>query len=233
MSPLYEPRCHTDSLFFSARLTECCGLASLTYPALGPRTDTIGPPSPSIEFKLHDVPDTDYKAENGTGELWLRGPSLMQGYYNRPDLTKEAITSDGWFRTGDVATLTEDGTVQILDRIKSLAKLSQGEYIALENLESRYRDCRSIKNICLIAHSDMNYIIGVVEPESDGVDKNKLLKELQDTARKTDMNRAETLKDIIVTKDTDWMTAFGTTSGKIKRGEVEKAYKDDIKKMYS
>ncbi|ORZ15193.1 hypothetical protein BCR42DRAFT_416590 [Absidia repens] len=216
-------------------LTECCGLASLTYPALGPVVSSIGPPSPSIEFKLHDVADTDYKAENGTGELWLRGPSLMKGYYNRPDLTKEAITQDGWFRTGDVAKMNDDdGTIQIVDRAKNLAKLSHGEYIALESLESKYRDCRSIKNICLVAQSDKSYIIGIVEPtdDADANNKDKILKELQTTARKAEMNRPETIKDLIVTRDVDWMKEFATSSGKIKRKEVEKAYKDDIKKVY-
>ncbi|KAI8078701.1 uncharacterized protein BX664DRAFT_342508 [Halteromyces radiatus] len=212
-------------------LTECCGLASLTYPALGPMMDSIGPPSPSIEFKLVDVPDTDYKAENGIGELWLRGPSLMRGYYKRPDLTKQAITSEGWFRTGDVATLNkEDGTIRITDRAKNLVKLSHGEYIALESLESKYRDCRAIKNICLIAHSHKSYIIAVVEPEQDQ-DATVLLKQLQDTARSAGMNKAETVQKVIPSH-VDWIHHFMTTSGKIKRLDIEKEYKDQIDKLY-
>ncbi|CAO3612956.1 unnamed protein product [Cunninghamella echinulata] len=214
-------------------LTECCGLASLTYPALGPVISSIGPPSPSIEFKLVDVEDTDYKAVNGIGELWLRGPSLMKGYYNRPDLTKEAITPDGWFKTGDIATFCDDGTLKITDRAKNLVKLSQGEYIALENLESKYRDARSIKNICLVAHSDRNYIIAIVEPDNDDSDKKPILSELQEIGKKNNLNRVEIVKDIIVTRNVDWMKEFATSSGKIKRRDVEKAYKEDIEKIYT
>ncbi|KAI8059275.1 hypothetical protein BC940DRAFT_265133 [Gongronella butleri] len=214
-------------------LTECCGLASLTYPALGATVGIIGPPSPSIEFKFMDVPDTDYKAANGTGELLLRGPSLMTGYYKLPDITKEAMTPDGWFRTGDVARLNDDGTVKIIDRAKYLVKLNHGEYIALENIESKYRgDCRQIKNICVIAWSSKDYIIAVVEPTDDDVEKASLLKDLQATAKKTGCNRAETVKDIIVTRNVNWMEEYATTSGKIKRRDVEKAHEEEINNLY-
>lgn len=219
----------SDNLY---RLTECCGLAAVTLPSLGMATGIIGPPSPSIEFRFVDVPDTDYKAEDKIGELWLRGPSLMRGYYKRPDITKETMTPDGWFKTGDIAKLNPDGTFAISDRVKNLVKLSHGEYVALENLESKYRNCSSIKNICLIADSDKSYIIGIVEPADNNVDKDKLLKELQQTATSSRCNRVEVVKDIIVTRDKDWTDGFMTTSSKIKRKDIMKAYQEDIKKIY-
>ncbi|ORE08701.1 hypothetical protein BCV72DRAFT_248647 [Rhizopus microsporus var. microsporus] len=198
-------------------LTECCGLAAVTLPSLGMTTGIIGPPSPSIEFRFVDVPDTDYKAEDKIGELWLRGPSLMRGYYKRPDITKEAMTPDGWFKTGDIAKLNPDGTFAISDRVKNLVKLSHGEYVALENLESKYRNCSSIKNICLVADSDKSYIIGIVEPADNNVDKDKLLKELQQTATSSGCNRVEVVRDILVTRDKDWTDGFMTTSNPLKR----------------
>ncbi|KAG0766854.1 hypothetical protein G6F62_008134 [Rhizopus arrhizus] len=213
-------------------LTECCGLAAVTLPSLGLVTGIIGPPSPSIEFRFVDVPDTDYKAKDNVGELWLRGPSLMRGYYKRSDITNEALTSDGWFKTGDIAKLNPDGTFAIADRVKNLVKLSHGEYIALENLESKYRNCSAIKNICLVADSDKSYIIGVVEPADNDVNKDKLLKELQQTASSSGCSRVEIVKDIIITRDRDWMKDLMTTSGKVKRKEVEKAYKKEIEKVY-
>lgn len=215
-----------------SRLTECCGLAAVTLPSFGMVTGVIGPPSPSIEFRFVDVPDTDYKAEDNVGELWLRGPSLMRGYHKRPDLTKEAITSDGWFKTGDIARLNDDGTFAITDRAKNLVKLSHGEYIALENLESKYRNCNSIKNVCLIAESDKSYIIAVVEPADDKVDKDELLKELQQTASSSGCSRVETIKDIVVTREVDWQKEYMTTSGKIKRRDIVKGNKEEIEKVY-
>ncbi|KAI8383027.1 membrane dipeptidase-domain-containing protein [Blakeslea trispora] len=201
-------------------LTECCGLAAITLPNFGLMTGAIGPPSPSIEFRFVDVPDTDYKAKDNVGELWLRGPSLMRGYHKRPDLNKEAITEDGWFKTGDIARLGSDGMFSITDRAKNLVKLAHGEYIALEALESKYRNSNDIKNICLVADSDKSYIIGVVEPSDNNVDKDKLLKELQQVATSSGCSKVETVKDIVVTRDKDWQKEFMTTSGKIKRKDI-------------
>ncbi|KAI9031689.1 hypothetical protein CLU79DRAFT_729632 [Phycomyces nitens] len=214
-------------------LTECCGLGAVTLPSLGIVTGLVGPPSPSVECKLVDVPDTDYKADNGIGELWIRGPSIMRGYHKRPDITKEALTEDGWFKTGDVAHFTETGSIAITDRIKNLVKLSHGEYIALESLESKYRNSNEIKNICLIANSERSYIIGVVEPKNDSVDKDSLLRELQETAKKSGCSRVEIVKDILVTRNEDWASEYLTTSGKLKRRDIYKSNKDEIEKIYT
>jgi long-chain acyl-CoA synthetase len=195
-------------------------------------TGAIGPPSPSIEFRFVDVPGTDYKASDNVGEIWLRGPSLMRGYYKRHDLTKEAITEDGWFKTGDIGRLNKDGTFSITDRAKNLVKLAHGEYIALENLESKYRNSNSIKNICLIADSDKSYIIAVVEPSDKDVDKDVLLKELQNSASSSGCSRVEIIKDVVVTRNVDWMKEYMTTSGKIKRRDVIKGNKEEIEKVY-
>ncbi|KAI9272018.1 membrane dipeptidase-domain-containing protein [Sporodiniella umbellata] len=217
-------------------LTECCGLAAMTIPELGLLTGAIGPPSASIEFRLVDVPDTDHKAENNEGELWLRGPSLMRGYYKRPDITEEALTSDGWFKTGDIAQLNSDGSFAITDRLKNLVKLAHGEYIALENVESKYRNSSSIKNICLVADSNKSYIVGVVEPSDDNADKDSLLKELQQTAKSSGCNRVEIVKDIVVTRKIDWSKDLMTTSGKMKRKDqvmtVGKDKKEPINRVH-
>ncbi|KAI7851486.1 membrane dipeptidase-domain-containing protein [Circinella umbellata] len=214
-------------------LTECCGLGAITVPALGMITGAIGPPSPSVEFKLVDVPDTDYKAENGIGELYIRGPSRMHGYYKRPDLNKEAFDEDGWFKTGDVAQLRSDGSFAITDRAKNLVKLSHGEYIALESLESKYRNNQKIKHICIQANSNKDYIIALVEAVDENADKDALLKELQNTAREADCNRVEIIKNIFITKDVDWGQKYMSNSGKLKRKDIEKDYEEEIKKIYN
>lgn len=180
-----------------------------------------------------DVPETDYMAENGMGELWIRGPSLMRGYYKRKDLTDEAIQEDGWFKTGDVAQLREDGTFAITDRAKNLVKLAHGEYIALEGLESKYRNSSDIKNICIVADSNKDHIVALVEASKSGADKDSLLKSLQETARHSNCNRAEIVKDIYVTEGVDWAEKYLTTSGKLKRKAIEEDYEQEIKKIYN
>jgi long-subunit acyl-CoA synthetase (AMP-forming) len=62
-------------------------------------------------------------------------------YFKQEALTKEAITEDGWFKTGDIGQWESDGTLSIIDRIKNLVKLQNGEYIALDRLESIYKAC--------------------------------------------------------------------------------------------
>jgi long-chain acyl-CoA synthetase len=82
-----------------------------------PRTDcSVGLAIPGIELRL-DGADT---SADGTGELWVRGPNVMQGYYRAPQLTAETITPDGWLRTGDLARIEPDGAVFIVGRSKEL-----------------------------------------------------------------------------------------------------------------
>lgn len=72
-------------------------------------------------------------AEN---EVLVKGPTVMQGYFNRPEATAEAFTADGWFRTGDAGTLDADGSLTLTDRIKDLFKTSNGKYIAPQAIET-------------------------------------------------------------------------------------------------
>lgn len=99
---------------------------------------SVGVPMPCAEVKLVDVPDAGYFANNkpSQGEIWLRGPSITKGYYNRDKETAEAFTEDGWFKTGDIGQWEPTGTVKIIDRKKNLVKTLNGEYIALEKVPS-------------------------------------------------------------------------------------------------
>jgi long-chain acyl-CoA synthetase len=72
------------------------------------------------------------------GEVCFWGPANMKGYFKNPEKTKEAIFGDGWVCSGDVAVVNPDMSFTIIDRAKSIFKLSQGEYIAPEKLENVY-----------------------------------------------------------------------------------------------
>jgi long-chain acyl-CoA synthetase len=81
-----------------------------------PRADcSVGPPIPGIEIRLHE-PDP----ETGVGELWVRGPNVMKGYYRAPQLTADTVTDGGWLHTGDLARLEADGAIAIVGRSKEL-----------------------------------------------------------------------------------------------------------------
>ncbi len=80
-----------------------------------PRTDTsVGYALPDVELKIHEPDD------HGVGELWIRGPGVMKGYYRDPARTAEVLTPDGWFRSGDLSRIDPDGALHIVGRLKEL-----------------------------------------------------------------------------------------------------------------
>jgi len=99
-------------------------------------TDAIGPMESCIELKLVSVPSMDYLASSSPpqGEVFLRGPCVTTGYFNRPQETEETFTADGWMRTGDIGEIDQNGMLRVIDRKKNLVKTLRGEYIALEKV---------------------------------------------------------------------------------------------------
>jgi long-chain acyl-CoA synthetase len=86
-------------------------------------TGTIGYPLPSTDVSVRSSDGTSLPLGE-RGELCVKGPQVMAGYWNRPDETAKVMTSDGWFRTGDVAVILPDGQVKIVDRMKDMVLVS-------------------------------------------------------------------------------------------------------------
>lgn len=106
-----------------------------------PTTQHVGGPTPSVKIRLKDVPEMGYYAKDipyPRGEICFKGPSILKGYFRDPEKTAEVLSSDGWLASGDVGVIRDDGSIQIVDRAKSIFKLSQGEYIAPTKLENIY-----------------------------------------------------------------------------------------------
>ncbi|KAJ5383269.1 AMP-dependent synthetase/ligase [Penicillium concentricum] len=94
--------------------------------------------APCVEACLASLPDMEYSVDDKPfprGELLLRGNNMFREYYKNEEETRNAVTEDGWFRTGDVCTIDEKGRFIIIDRRKNVLKLAQGEYISPERLE--------------------------------------------------------------------------------------------------
>ncbi|RKO93635.1 hypothetical protein BDK51DRAFT_21855 [Blyttiomyces helicus] len=118
--------------------TETCAATSATlfddHRAIG----KTGPILANTEVKLVDIPEMDYRSTDKPdprGEIWLRGPTIFKGYYKDEKKTAEALTEDGWLKTGDVGLFDANGRIKIIDRRKNIFKLAQGEYVAPEKLE--------------------------------------------------------------------------------------------------
>ncbi|HEX8083453.1 MAG TPA: 4-coumarate--CoA ligase family protein [Solirubrobacteraceae bacterium] len=99
------------------------------------RPGTIGPALPNTECRIVDPETGEDAEEGGRGELWIRGPQVMQGYLNNEEATRSTIDGDGWLHTGDVAIVDADGYFSIVDRVKELIKY-KGFQVAPAELEA-------------------------------------------------------------------------------------------------
>jgi long-chain acyl-CoA synthetase len=103
-------------------LTECSPVVSVNIPGKS-KLGTVGPVVPETEVRVVDEQEND-AAEGATGELWIRGPQVMQGYWQQPEATRDVINRDGWFKTGDFAQIDDEGYIKIVDRKKDMILVS-------------------------------------------------------------------------------------------------------------
>ena len=194
----------------------------------------------SAEVKLVDFPEAGYHATNKPrpqGEIWIRGPSVMSEYYDNPQETAAAMTADGWFKTGDIGEWDKNGHLKVIDRKKNLIKTLNGEYIALEKLESIYRAATVVANICVYADEQRTKPIAIIVPaepalkqladrigvKGTGIEdlvhnvklQDAVLKELQQTGRQGGLSGIEIIEGVVLA-DEEWtpqnvstLAAFG------------------------
>jgi long-chain acyl-CoA synthetase len=103
---------------------------------------TVGPVLENVEVKIAD-----------DGEILCKGPNIMLGYYKEPELTKEAIDEDGYFHTGDIGNLDDEGFLKITDRKKEMFKTSGGKYIAPQVVENKLKESFFIEQLMVIGEN--------------------------------------------------------------------------------
>jgi len=123
-------------------LTETAPVVSFNPPE-DPVLESVGRPLPDVEVRI-GVPDGD-----GVGEILVRGPNVMPGYYRNPEATAEALR-DGWLHTGDLGYLDERNYLHITGRAKEVIVLPSGKNIYPEEVEAHYLQCPYIKEICVV-----------------------------------------------------------------------------------
>lgn len=119
-------------------LTEAGPVVSCNIPGRT-RLGTVGPALPQVEVKIIE-----------DGEICVRGPNVMQGYYHRPEETAAAIDAEGWLHTGDIGTIDAEGFITITDRKKDLIITSEGENVAPQHIEGLLKQDPLIEEACLI-----------------------------------------------------------------------------------
>jgi long-chain acyl-CoA synthetase len=254
--------CAVCTLVSGYGMTECCAVLAVQDPAQPGVLGMVGPPTACAEIKLVDVPDSSYKSTNvprPQGEIWMRGPTVMKGYYKQPKTTAESLTEDGWLMTGDIGEWTSDGNLAVIDRKKNLVKLSNGEYIALEKLEAIYKTSPYVQNICVYGDSEQSFCLAIVQPvekeihhfvksinlvpDSHAEDFGALvrrpevvravLESLRGVGKGAGLKPAEIVGGCFVASE-EWtpINGFLTAAMKLKRKDVVDFYKPHINKLY-
>eukprot|EP01017_Pseudomicrothorax_dubius_P029894 TRINITY_DN3671_c0_g3_i1.p1 TRINITY_DN3671_c0_g3~~TRINITY_DN3671_c0_g3_i1.p1 ORF type:complete len:675 (-),score=177.18 TRINITY_DN3671_c0_g3_i1:69-2093(-) len=177
--------------------TESTGASFAT--TLGdPQSGHVGGPLVQLEFKLVDVPEMNYTSQDRNdqgqpaprGEICMKGPSVIPGYYKDPEKTAETIDRDGWLHTGDIGTILPNGALKIIDRKKNIFKLQQGEYVAPEKIEGVYVLSPLVAEAFVYGDSLKNHLIGVMVPKREGLMKFAQEKGVQGTFDELIQNKA-------------------------------------------
>ncbi|KAI2619994.1 acetyl-CoA synthetase-like protein [Hypoxylon sp. NC1633] len=239
-------------------LTETNAMGTIMNP-LEWTSETIGGLPSCIEVKLVDFPDAGYHATNKPnpqGEIWIRGPSVAEEYYQNEKETQENIAPGGWFKTGDIGEWYPNGHLKIIDRKKNLVKTLNGEYIALEKLESIYRSANVVANICVYADQSKAKPIAIIVPAEPALRKlaadngiqgagleelvhNKkvndlVLKELQSAGRAGGLSGIEIIEGVALSEE-EWTPQNGlvTAAQKLNRKAILNKYEKGVKEAYS
>ncbi len=212
------------------------------------RFGTVGRPIRNVEVKIDPDPDRP----EGDGEVMVRGPNVMQGYYHLPEKTAEVLSPDGWFRTGDVGMLDADGFLAITDRKKDLIKTSGGKYVAPQPIENEIKTSRYVSQAVVVGNK-RKYASVLIVPNFENLtawartqgipaeDREALLADAgvtrlyEEVLEKVNANRPsyETIKRVgLLPHDFTIDAGELTPTLKVKRGKIEEKYSALIDTLY-
>lgn len=212
------------------------------YPLTNYQIGSCGTPMPEVEVRI---------GENN--EILVKGPTVMRGYYNKPEATAEAFTADGWFRTGDAGFFDATGELVLTERIKDLFKTSNGKYIAPQALESRLGEDKFIEQVAVIGDR-RKYVTAIIIPAFEALKEYARKKHIQyrnieELIKNTDIKamiaeRIERLQQNFagferIKKFTLLPQAFTMEAGeltntlKIRRPVINTRYASEIEAMYA
>lgn len=221
-------------------LTESLATVSCDHLGKPYTVGSVGQPIDSIDIKISEE-----------GEILLKGPTITIGYYNREDLTKQAFTEDGYFRTGDAGYL-KDGELFLTERIKDLFKTSNGKYIAPQMIESKLLVDKYIDQIAVIA-DQRKFVSALIIPvyslleeyarehHIDFADREQLcaepkiiqmMKERIDTLQQQLAHYEQVKRFTLLPHHLSMEKGELTNTLKIRRRVLNENYKAEIEKMY-
>ena len=203
---------------------------------------TVGKAIPGVELRIA-----------ADGEIFARGPNIMQGYYKLPDATRETVDDQGWLHTGDIGEIDSDGYLKITDRKKELIKTAGGKYIAPQPIEGMIKRNKFVANAVLYGDR-RKFPIVLVVPNYDNLERwakerslsygsHAELIGLADVKAKVEREVMGSLRDLakfempkkVILIEQDFTIEAGelTPTLKVKRRVVEKRYKELIDRAYA
>jgi len=222
-------------------LTETAPVVSANLPSAN-KVGTVGRPIPNVQVRI---------AEDG--EILVKGPCVMQGYYRKPDQTREVFTPDGWFCTGDIGMLDEDGYLIITDRKKELLKTSAGKFVAPAPIENSLKSSRFISN-AIVVGDKRKFVSVLVVPNFPAIEA-EARKSGREFTSATQMTNDLWVRDLLSREierltaslaqyekpkrftllEQDFTYANGelTYTMKMKRRVIEERYQDLIHRLYA
>ncbi len=216
-------------------------------PVKGFRFGTVGRPIPGIEVKI--LQEQGYR--EGEGEVLVKGPNVMQGYYKNPEATRDTINPEGWLHTGDIGMII-DGFIKITDRKKELFKTSGGKYIAPQYIENLIKASLYIEQVMVVG-AEKKFPGALIVPtfanlqewcklhnisvssNEEMIKHPKVIQKIQEEVDKANENLAQyekVKKFVLLPKE--WTVDSGelTPSMKMKRRVITENYKNEIESMY-
>ncbi|MBE7710723.1 MAG: hypothetical protein E7Z92_01140 [Cyanobacteria bacterium SIG31] len=198
-------------------------------------------PVVSVNYdKRHDIasvgrplPGFEARIDKATGELQLKGDSIMKGYHNQPEMTAEVIDEDGWLHTGDIAKITRDGHIYITGRIKNMIVLNGGKKVFPEEVEAVLEKSPLFAEVCVLgvkksfgAKDGTEEVAVVVVPREDFVAKydwETVEKMVREEVKKLSIQLTQYKRPSNITIHKDPLPK--TTTRKVKRKEVKELVK--------
>ena len=265
-APLPKDIADEFKLIFSVPIIEGWGMTELTGPAFATHytdlsNNSAGGVISTSLLKLVDVPElgyTQHSVINGvvcpSGEICIKGTSTCLGYYKKDEENKKTFDSEGYLHTGDVGCITPYGNgIKIIDRVKEIFKLSQGEYIIPNKLESVYEKSRFVNNILIYGNSMKNNIIGIIVPNKKEIANflgreriedinsvknnqaliNEMRADFDRLAKEANFNSLEKVQYFILSNEEFTIeNECMTPTMKMVRKKIEKKFKQEIDDLY-
>lgn len=199
-----------------------------------------------IDYKLIDVPELGYFTTDKPyprGELLVKSENSTPGYYKRPEVTAEAFDEDGYYRTGDVMAEVAPDHLAYVDRRKNVLKLSNGEFVAVANLEAVFVTAPLVRQIFVYGNSERSYLLAVIVPTAEARErfaddtaalKAALRESLQQTAKTAELQSYEVPADFLIETE-PFSPANGLLSGigKNLRPKLKDAYGARLEQLYA